>query len=529
MTFDERDLIFTKSDIEFGSFEDSLSIERSLNYSIKSLGDDSIFAHVYLMRSGHHPDPLRSKFDQTSTVYKRINLVGKMPKPRHTSNLLNPELAKPQSDLDSKEVNYWYPEVRISLVQDNSPLQPSGMPFSMRKQILGTVDGRRYLPILYTNEFWQLKDKRIVIEGDRLEYPLSIIFSPMSMFKFQLLTNFDQSLQMNEQLFGGDGETEKLKQMFIDTNPYLLMITLFVSLLHSIFDFLAFKNGLKLFPLTNYNFIDIQFWRQKDNLQGLSVRSVLVNAVFQVIIFLYLLDQETSWLILVSMAIGTAIELWKITRVLSVRVYFNGFLPRIEIKDRASYAKSLTQKYDELAMKYLGAVATPLLIGYCVYSLIYEEHKGWYSWILGTLVGFVYTFGFITMTPQLFINYKLKSVAHIPWRVFIYKSLNTFIDDLFAFIIKMPTLHRLACFRDDVVFVIYLYQRWIYPVDRSRPNEYGQVFEKVEEKGEEEEKEKEEGKGKEEEEKVMPDKGQKEQKSTRRQSLRARNPPVSAN
>jgi hypothetical protein len=26
------------------------------------------------------------------------------------------------------------------------------------------------------------------------------------------------------------------------------------------------------------------------------------------------------------------------------------------------------------------------------------------------------------------------------------------------FIIKMPILHRLACFRDDVVFLIFLYQ-----------------------------------------------------------------------
>ena len=39
------------------------------------------------------------------------------------------------------------------------------------------------------------------------------------------------------------------------------------------------------------------------------------------------------------------------------------------------------------------------------------------------------------MTPQLFINYKLKSVAHLPWRMMTYKALNTFIDDIFAFII----------------------------------------------------------------------------------------------
>ena len=61
-----------------------------------------------------------------------------------------------------------------------------------------------------------------------------------------------------------------------------------------------------------------------------------------------------------------------------------------------------------------------------------------------------------------------------------YKAFNTFIDDVFAFIITMPTAHRLACFRDDIIFLIYLYQRWLYPVDKARVNEYGQVFEEVE-------------------------------------------------
>ncbi len=59
-----------------------------------------------------------------------------------------------------------------------------------------------------------------------------------------------------------------------------------------------------------------------------------------------------------------------------------------------------------------------------------------------------------------------------------YKFLNTIIDDLFAFVIKMPTLYRLSCFKDgiflkynlflDVIFIIYLYQRWIYRVDKRR-------------------------------------------------------------
>jgi hypothetical protein len=38
---------------------------------------------------------------------------------------------------------------------------------------------------------------------------------------------------------------------------------------------------------------------------------------------------------------------------------------------------------------------------------------------------------------------------------------------------QMPTAHRLACFRDDIVFLIFLYQRWVYRVDPKRTNAYG--------------------------------------------------------
>jgi len=98
------------------------------------------------------------------------------------------------------------------------------------------------------------------------------------------------------------------------------------------------------------------------------------------------------------------------------------------------------------------------MVGYAAYSLFQEEHKGWYSWAITSLTGFVYVFGFVMMTPQvrplppslplfvysfigpflplpppplpkLYINYKLKSVAHLPWRTMVYKALNTFIDD----------------------------------------------------------------------------------------------------
>ena len=105
-----------------------------------------------------------------------------------------------------------------------------------------------------------------------------------------------------------------------------------------------------------------------------------------------------------------------------------------------SFAQSKTAEYDAIATGHLLACLYPMVVGYAGYSLAYQRHRGWYSWVLSSLVSFIYMFGFAQMVPQLYINYRLKSVAHMPWKTMAYKSLNTFIDDIFSFINKMPTM-----------------------------------------------------------------------------------------
>jgi Cleft lip and palate transmembrane protein 1 (CLPTM1) len=53
------------------------------------------------------------------------------------------------------------------------------------------------------------------------------------------------------------------------------------------------------------------------------------------------------------------------------------------------------ERYDKLAFRYVSYVAIPALAIYAVYSLIYETHRGWYSFIISTLTSFVYMFGFV--------------------------------------------------------------------------------------------------------------------------------------
>lgn len=69
------------------------------------------------------------------------------------------------------------------------------------------------------------------------------------------------------------------------------------------------------------------------------------------------------------------------------------------------------------ATTYLSAALFPLVLAYSLRSLIYDKHLSWYSWAIGAATSCVYTFGFVLMCPQLYINHKLKSVSHLPWNV----------------------------------------------------------------------------------------------------------------
>lgn len=70
---------------------------------------------------------------------------------------------------------------------------------------------------------------------------------------------------------------------------------------------------------------DIQFWNNRQSLEGLSVRSVFFNVFQSLIVLLYVCDNETNFVIKVSCFVGLAIELWKITKVSewSVCIYIN--------------------------------------------------------------------------------------------------------------------------------------------------------------------------------------------------------------
>ena len=69
------------------------------------------------------------------------------------------------------------------------------------------------------------------------------MFFILPTFRFNVLGNL-----MGEE--EEDQDQDSVKEAFLETNVYLLALTFVVSIVHSVFEFLAFKN-------------DIQFWNKK--------------------------------------------------------------------------------------------------------------------------------------------------------------------------------------------------------------------------------------------------------------------------
>uniref|UniRef100_A0A663LLT2 Lipid scramblase CLPTM1L n=1 Tax=Athene cunicularia TaxID=194338 RepID=A0A663LLT2_ATHCN len=418
------DLVLNVEDFDIES-----KFERTVNVSVpkKTRNNGTLYAYIFLHHAGILPwhDGKQVHIVCPLTTYM-------VPKPEEI-NLLTGESATQQIEAEKQTsaldepVSHWRSRLTLNVMVEDFVFDGSSLPADVHRYMKMVQLGKtvHYLPILFIDQLSNRVKDLMVSDIRFLSYRT-------------LLHNYLFFL-----LGFSEKDADEVKGIFVDTNLYFLALTFFVAAFHLLFDFLAFKN-------------DINFWKKKRSMIGTSTKAVLWRCFSTVVIFLFLLDERTSLLVLIPAGIGAVIELWKLKKALKMTIKWQGLRPRIQ------------------AMKYLSYLLYPLCIGGAGYSLLNVKYKRYLFHIFSSGV---YAFGFLFMLPQLFVNYKMKSVAHLPWKAFTYKAFNTFIDDIFAFIITMPTSHRLACFRDDVVFLVYLYQRWLYPVDKSRVNEYGESYE----------------------------------------------------
>mmetsp|Transcript_11259 Transcript_11259/g.42021 ORF Transcript_11259/g.42021 Transcript_11259/m.42021 type:complete len:618 (-) Transcript_11259:109-1962(-) len=515
-TMPEKELVVRPQGAEedAGADTDVLAVPKSWWSKVRK--GQSLYVHILAMRegSGSAEEPITAA-NENDALYSVVPLVRKMeaskrpPKRRLLCDVPALWFLVEASELEYCRTEYlqlsekherrllqlaevgsmpleakWVPEVGIKLLSEFQAYDVEDLPeVEMVLPVARNLDPQDkarfvYQPLMHADEVGLTSDKYGSLNKTTSQLPLKLTVGHLSLARFRLMHLMSDTLSGQKDMGFGDQDIDDVRRLVADTSVPLLAVTIVASVLHLLFEFLAFRS-------------DVNFWRNNKTLRGLSVRAVAVELLFQFIIMMFLYDEGASLLVLGPAAIGVGIQAWKVKRATGVTVDTSQGFPRLrylrleqELKG-ASEARSaggpganamddrkwsqLTQQVDRMAWGTLTLIVVPIVTGLALHGLLLERHVSWYSWGLGTLTAAVYGFGFALMTPQLIINHRLKSVAQLPWRFLCYRFVNTFIDDLFAFIIKMPTMHRMSCFRDDVVFILYLYQRWIYPVDSSRP------------------------------------------------------------
>lgn len=421
-------LVVSEDNFKMGDYKYNHDFNTLISLPTEVQHNGSLYAHIFTALHGHELDPTSRSYDAANAAHyiKQLNHYFPKKKARKERNLLDKtsEAELEPEDKTPQVSSYWHSNFSLAVVPGTGIVNWRSMHPGLRKNILMEPTGARdasgqngwYYPVFHLNTFWQLRSHMIELNDTIKAVPLNINLYNMANWKYSILASMDEGVkqQQNAAAFGtsnpnpagGDGsEFEKFKEILLDSNPWLLGTTFIVSILHMVFEALAFKN-------------DISHWRKKKDNIGTSVRTIITNVFMQTVIFLYLVDNSdgTSWMILASQGFGILVEAWKITKTANVVVKppapsskFS-FLPYVivlEDKHKLSDIEEQTEQYDAEAFRYMAIAAIPLLGAYAVYSLVYEKHKSVYSYVIETLVGSVYAYGFLMMVPQ--VSYQIPT------------------------------------------------------------------------------------------------------------------------
>lgn len=91
-----------------------------------------------------------------------------------------------------------------------------------------------------------------------------------------------------------------------------------VYVLHSLFEFLAIKN-------------EVQFWRNLKSAKGLSLRSLYVDLIMEIIIFFYLWDEEAQKIIVIPSGINILVTMWKVGKMTKFKRRSDGRFPYYQL------------------------------------------------------------------------------------------------------------------------------------------------------------------------------------------------------
>ncbi|KAM9783297.1 lipid scramblase CLPTM1L-like [Neosynchiropus ocellatus] len=457
-------------------FDPQSSFERKVSVTLpeETRANGSLYAVVYVHRAGAWP------LEDSREVHHAAQLTTFLAR-------VDPEASKDPQKRSSRDpvgpVSHWRPHLSVALMLEDFTFNKAGLPSDVRRHMRVSRDGQQmiYLPLLLINELdFRVRDLQ-EINSSTARLPLTVSYEGISLRRFRFWVHLQDVVYSLRQFGFTEENIDEIKETLLSSNLYLLVTTALITAVQLICEFLALKN-------------DISSWRKKKSMAGMSRKSVLWRSLGTLLIFVHLLE-ETSLLVLLPVGLGACVEVWKVFKIFKIQ-RISSHVSRLGDEDRrtvemdtqVSLLLGALEPPDAAlspqASRYLSYLVIPLCVSGAIFSMAYLRQKSYFSWTVNTLVTGVYAFGFLSMVPQLFINHKLRSVAHLQGAVLMYRGVNTLISDLCSCVSLFSSSgfvlssHQLSCFRDELLLLLYLCQRRSY-ASRGRRRESGTHGKKV--------------------------------------------------
>lgn len=259
-------LVVQEKDFKIGDWNDKREIDTSFPVPVEVQQNGTLWGHFYLALAGHELDPAAKGYNPAKAYhfFRPLNVVLPKKKVVKTKKLLggsdNTEEVDQNTPSGPTFTSYYHPNFTLSVIPDSGTLNYPSLHPAIRQFLVLESSGARdasgqngwYYPILYVNTFWQLRDHMIELNSTVKRLPLHISLNNLNNWKFSLYASMDEGMKQNQKqatsgglTASGDGsELEEFKRILVDTNIYLLSTTAVVSLLHTVFEMLAFKSDI---------------------------------------------------------------------------------------------------------------------------------------------------------------------------------------------------------------------------------------------------------------------------------------------
>ena len=266
-TVNPKTLVLREKGFALGDWKESRTVDTRFFVPKEVHVNGTLWAHFYVALHDHPLDPAAKDYDTAKAYYFSRPLSQILPKKKivKTKNLLAGSDGQLEARADEIDVpklgTYYHPNFTMSFIPDSGTQMYPAMHPAIRRHVELERTGARdasgqnswYYPILFVNTFWQLRDHMTELNSSVTSLPLHITLNNLNNWKFSLYASIDEGVKQNQRQIAnggpvpaaGDGsEFEEFKRVLVDTNFYLLCTTVGVTILHTIFEALAFKNDI---------------------------------------------------------------------------------------------------------------------------------------------------------------------------------------------------------------------------------------------------------------------------------------------